>query len=62
MCNAFGVLLPISKLTPEQTAYHFITSYTAFLALFLVFHPNLYTNIEKVKTHKVDCWLVNTGW
>ena len=36
----------------------------AFSAPFLVFHPNVYADmlIEKVKTHKVDCWLVNTGW
>lgn len=82
-CDAFGVLPPISKLTPGQAMYHFISGYTAkvagtetgitepkptfsacFGAPFLPLHPGKYAQMlgDKMQEHKVNVWLINTGW
>ncbi len=82
-CDASGVFPPISKLTPGQAMYQFISGYTAkvagteagvtepkltfsacFGAPFLPLHPGQYADMlgKKMTEHKVNVWMVNTGW
>lgn len=77
-CDNTGVLPMVSKLTPEQAAYYFISGYTTklsdpknpepiFSSCFgessLPLRPSVYANLfyEKIKKHKTNVWLLNSG-
>ncbi len=81
--DAFGVLPPIAKLTPEMAMYHFMSGYTSklagtetgidepqatfsacfgepFMPLPIVQYAEMLGKM--MKRHRVNVWLVNTGW
>ena len=74
--DAFGVLPPVSILTPEQTKYYFLsgtergiteptpTFSACFGAAFLSLHPTKYGEelVKKMQASGAKAYLVNTGW
>lgn len=76
--DASGVMPPVAKLNTEQALYYYLSGYTSeivedepqatfnpcFGAPFLALSPLVYARIlgEKIAGHKVQCWLINTGW
>ena len=64
--DAFGVLPPVSVLTPEQTKYYFLSGFTAKLAgqAFLELHPTKYAEelVKRMQMSGAKAYLVNTGW
>lgn len=77
-CDASGVMPPVARLKKDQALYYYLSGYTSriesgkpeatfspcFGAPFLARSPLVYAKIlgEKITTHRVKCWLINTGW
>ena len=70
--DAFGVLPPVSILTPEQTKYYFLSGFTeptptfsaCFGQAFLELHPTKYAEelVKRMQASGAKAYLVNTGW
>ncbi len=70
--DAFGVLPPVSVLTPEQTQYYFLSGFTAKLAgtergitePTPTLHPTKYAEelVKRMEKSGAKAYLVNTGW
>lgn len=76
--DVHGVLPPLARVEPDDALFHYLNGYTArfgsdgaeptfsccYAAPFLPRPAQVYTEgfSARLRSHRVNCWLLNTGW